>query len=63
MSNESARTSKKAYVVVYSFGLLIVIGNVLQYSMEYLPLLTLELKSDKIRQVYESFQLRWIWSE
>ena len=63
MSSKSVRTSKEAYVVVYSFLLLIVIGILLQYSMEHLILLTLEVKSDKIRQVHGSFQLRWIWSE
>ena len=55
MRSESARTSKEVYVVVYSFLLPIVIGNLLQYSMEYLISLTPEVKSEKI-----SFQLRWI---
>ena len=36
MSSESARTSKKMYVVVYSFVVFIVIGNLLLYSIEHL---------------------------
>ena len=61
MSSEIARTSKEAYVMVYLFLLLIVIENLLQYNMKHLISLTSEVKSDKIRQVYDSSQLLWIW--
>ena len=63
MSSESARTSKEAYVVVSLFIFLIVFGNLLQYSIKHLISLTSEVKINKIRHVYGSFQLRWIQSE